>query len=88
MGDGGVAVGSYADLGPDRSQPVDRNPTLCCEICGDAHSWMDYWKDRVLDGSGRSDVPLWCVECEDEIQRMRRRLSMNRSLDEWGGADA
>jgi len=87
--DGGVAVGSYDDLQPEPEQPIDRNPSVACRICGESHGWMDYWKSRVT-GRERDprDVPVECDDCRAEIERIRRRLSKNASLDQWGVHDA
>ncbi|WP_066418979.1 hypothetical protein [Halorubrum aethiopicum] len=84
--DGGMAVGSYDDLQPEPEQPIDRNPSMPCEICGESFTWLDYWKDRILDGDGDpSEASFWCDDCEAEIETTRRRLSNNASLDEWVG---
>lgn len=84
MTDGGIAVGSYEDLGPREDQPVDRNPSLSCRICGESYKWQDYWKERILsqDADPR-EVPLWCDECEEEIEELRRLRSENADLSEW-----
>lgn len=87
MSDGGVAVGSYGDLEPDRGQPVDRNPSVECRICGESFHWGDYWAPRIFDAENPEDVPLWCDDCEEEIQTLRRRLSDNEDLSQWGGGD-
>lgn len=82
--DGGVRVGTFDDLHVVE-QPIDRNPSIACEICGEPYNWQDYWKDRVLDGDGDpSEASVWCDESKAEIQTLRRRLSDNAKLFEWG----
>lgn len=80
----GVSVGSYEDLEP-RGQPVDRDPLLSCEICGESRRWQDYWKDRILSADDPEDAPLWCDGCEEEIETLRRRRSNNAKITEWVG---
>lgn len=83
--DGGVSIGTYDDLRGGGERPIDRNPSFPCEICGESFNWQDYWKDRLLGGDGDPrEASMWCDECETEIQTLRRRLSDNATLSEWG----
>lgn len=82
--DGGLAVGSFEDLEPDRGQFVDRNASMPCEICRESFAWQDYWKDRILSADcDHRDAELWCDDCTEEIQSLRRRLSKNSRITEW-----
>lgn len=79
---GGVAVGSYEDLEPGPA-PIDRNPSLPCEICGELHNWQDYWKERILSTEDPENALFWCDSCSREIEDLRKRLSNNTKLNEW-----
>jgi len=58
-----ISIGTFDDLQPDRPQPIDRNPSLPCERCGNSYNWQDYWKDRF----SKPDGVFWCDSCWGEF---------------------
>lgn len=68
-----------------RGGPVDRNPYMDCERCGESFRWKDYWKPRIDDGriENPHEEPFLCDSCHEEKTRLERREANNRSMQEF-----
>lgn len=70
-------VGTQPELQPD-TRPIDRNPSIACEHCGESWSYRDYWEGRwSLDGQAHVTV---CDECLERLDHWHDRLTKNHSL--------
>jgi hypothetical protein len=79
-----VAIGTYNDLQPEPAQPVDRNPSIPCERCGESYNWQDYWEDRLSDDP--REQAFWCESCWGELieqARIERYAKEHHQLTEW-----
>lgn len=85
---GGISIGTYDDLkGWDEPRPIDRNPDIPCDECGESFAWADYWKPRGQDPTDSFDpeaAETWrCDDCRARLERLRRRRENNHSLWEY-----
>jgi hypothetical protein len=79
-----IYVGTHPELQPD-TRPIDRNPTIACEHCGESWGYQDYWHGRwSLDGQSHVTV---CDECLKRLDDWHNRMVQNRSLSEFAPGD-
>ena len=62
-----------------RGGPVDRNPTMKCEICNEGHKWQDYWKARINTPKDE----FICDECLERACNWLGRFENNKSLKDY-----
>lgn len=84
-----ISIGTFDDLkGHGEPEPIERNPSVPCAICGDGYLWQDYWKPRYVEPENADPRTerFTCDSCIDDAREefeQYRRETENQSIADF-----
>lgn len=78
-----ISIGSYEDLEPRETRPIDRNPDIPCHECGESQSW-DEWQEQYHEIT--PETKLRCPGCWGQLieqARIERKQERHKQITEF-----